>query len=210
MENVKNIMFDLDGTLWSTIDTCVATLAEIKNKYPDITEEISAEQVEKSMGKPFGEIAEMYYGYLGKEKAEQYAEEAFQKEIQNLLKYGGRLYPGTKSTIQKLAKQFKLYIVSNCIEGYIESFFDTTGLGEYFSDFESHGRTGLSKGENIKLVMERNQIEQAIYVGDTISDKVAASQAGIPFAYASYGFGQVEEYDYYLNQIEDLLHLVKE
>ena len=55
--------------------------------------------------------------------------------------------------------------------------------------------------------MERNHIKNAIYVGDTMSDKTAADFAGIPFCFASYGFGEVEEYDYKLDDIVDLLEI---
>lgn len=100
-----------------------------------------------------------------------------------------------------------MYIVSNCIEGYIESFLNSSNLTDYFKDYESNGRTKLSKGENIKLIIERNNIKKAIYVGDTISDKEAADYAKIPFVYASYGFGNVEQYDYKIDEINDILNI---
>lgn len=31
------------------------------------------------------------------------------------------------------------------------------------------GRTGLDKGSNIRLIMERNNIQSAVYIGDTVS-----------------------------------------
>lgn len=207
IKNFDSIIFDLDGTLWSTIDSCVQTLTKVKNKYSDITEDITAEQVKNSMGLPFDDIVKLYYGYLDKEKAVKYAEEAFYSNIDNLIKNGGTLYPKMQETIKKLSSQFKLCIVSNCVEGYIESFLNTSNLNEYFCDYESNGKTKLSKGENIKLVIKRNNLKNAIYVGDTISDKKAANYAQIPFVYASYGFGYVNEFDYKINSISDLLNI---
>ena len=43
--------------------------------------------------------------------------------------------------------------------------------------------------------MERNVPGSTCYVGDTPGDQKAAAQAGIPFIFASYGFGQVAEKD---------------
>lgn len=160
------------------------------------------------MGLPFDEIVKIYYGYLDKEKAEKYTKEAFNKNIDNLLKNGGTLYPKLQETIKKLSKHFRLYIVSNCMEGYIESFLNSSMLKDYFCDYESHGKTKLSKGENIKLVIERNHLKNAIYVGDTLGDKLVAAYAGIPFMYASYGFGNVIEYDYKLNDISKILKVL--
>lgn len=202
-----SIIFDLDGTLWDTIDICEKSLEEIKNKHPEITRTITKNEIRSAMGKPFNEIIEIYYSYLPKEKAIKYTQEAFNRNIENLLENGGKLYKNTIATIQKLSKEYKLCIVSNCIEGYIESFFNTSKLEKYFIDYESNGKTGLSKAENIKLVIRRNKFQNSIYIGDTIQDKEAANLNNIPFAYASYGFGKVSEYDYILKDIEDLKNI---
>ena len=50
----------------------------------------------------------------------------------------------------------------------------------------------LSKDFSIRLCMERNELQRALYVGDTAGDLDAARKAGIPFIYAAYGFGQVD------------------
>ena len=204
MKKIDGIIFDLDGTLWSTIDSCVKVLKEVRLRHPEVTRDIGSEEVEKSMGKPFDEIVKNYYGYIKKEKAIVIAREAFEENVNNLMKNGGTLYPNLEETISELSKKYKLFIVSNCIDGYIESFLETSKLANYFLDHECNGRTNLSKGENIKLIMERNSIETAIYVGDTMSDKEAADYAGIPFVYASYGFGEVDSYDYRIDAIYEL------
>lgn len=204
---IEAIIFDLDGTLWSTTDSCVKVLKETKRKYNDITKDIDAETVNKCMGLTFDEIVKEYYGYLDIEKAKKYTKEAFKNNIENLLKNGGTLYPKLKRTIKELSKNYKLYIVSNCVVGYIESFLKSSNLEIYFSDYECNGNTKLEKGENIKLVMERNNIKTAVYVGDTIKDKNAAVEANVPFVYASYGFGNVEQYDFILNEVCNLLNI---
>ena len=207
MNKIEALIFDLDGTLWSTIDSCLKVLNELRLKYPEITRKITREQVEQSMGKHFDQIVDIYFGYLDKERAEKIAKEGFQANIDNLIQNGGILYPSLEETIKGLSQKYKLFIVSNCVDGYIESFLDTSGLKEYFTDHECIGRTGLSKGENIKLIMQRNNIQNAVYVGDTMSDKEAADYANIPFVYASYGFGDVDSYDYKIDSVDNLLTL---
>ena len=88
-------------------------------------------------------------------------------------------------------KGYFLAIVSNCQEGYIEAFLAYHGLEKYFDDTENFGHTGHGKGDNIRLVVNRNRLEQAAYLGDTQGDWEAAREAGIPFIHAAYGFGTV-------------------
>lgn len=208
VKSFDSVIFDLDGTLWNTVDSCVKILAEVKERHKEITKDITAESVISCMGMPFEKIVENYYGYIEKDKAIIFAQEAFQNNIKNLLENGGTPYPNLENTIKKLSKKYKLCIVSNCVEGYIESFLKTSNLKAYFYDYESNGRTKLSKGENIKLVIKRNHFNNAIYVGDTASDEEAANYANIPFVWASYGFGKAEKYDYQLKQLSDLTNLL--
>ena len=212
MKKIDAIIFDLDGTLWNTVDSCLKAISLVKEEHNDITRDVTREQIESAMGKTSDEIINIYYGYLPRKKGEEYANEAFNKNafnknVENLLKEGGTLYPNTRETIINLSRKYKLYIVSNCVKGYIESFLNTSGLKDYFDDYESYGNTLLSKGENIKLVIERNNLKNPIYVGDTSGDMEGAKIAGIPFVYASYGFGDVESFDYKIDDISELLNI---
>ena len=206
-KKIDAIIFDLDGTLWNTVDSCLKATSLVKEEHKDITRDVTREQIKSAMGKTSDDIVNIYYGYLPREKGEEYANEAFSKNVENLLKEGGRLYPNTRETIMKLSKKYKLFIVSNCVKGYIESFFNTSGLKDYFDDYESYGNTLLSKGENIKLVIERNNLKNPIYVGDTSGDMEASYYAGIPFVYAAYGFGDVGSFDYKIDDISELLNI---
>lgn len=207
MKKIDAIIFDLDGTLWNTVDSCLKAISLVKEEHNDITRDVTREQIESAMGKTSDEIINIYYGYLPREKGEEYANETFNKNVENLLKEGGTLYPNTRETIINLSRKYKLYIVSNCVKGYIESFLNTSGLKAYFDDYESYGNTLLSKGENIKLVIERNNLKNPIYVGDTKGDMEASYYAGIPFVYATYGFGKVESFDYKINDISQLSNI---
>ena len=82
-------------------------------------------------------------------------------------------------------------------------------LNKYFVDYECPGRTGLAKAENIKLIVERNNLKNPVYVGDTQGDANAAKAANVPFIYAKYGFGEVEEFENEIESFEDLLKIIK-
>ena len=40
----------------------------------------------------------------------------------------------------------------------------------------------------------RNHLQQPVYIGDTKTDQVSCCKAGIPFIYASFGFGEADDY----------------
>jgi phosphoglycolate phosphatase-like HAD superfamily hydrolase len=56
--------------------------------------------------------------------------------------------------------------------------------------------------------IQRNELKKAVYVGDTIGDLEAANYADTPFIYASYGFGQLNDVKYSINNISDINRIV--
>ena len=63
------------------------------------------------------------------------------------------------------------------------------GIRELISGHLCFGDTQAPKGETIRVLMERHGITSAAYIGDTQGDADAARDAGIPFVWATYGFG---------------------
>ena len=118
------------------------------------------------------------------------------------------LYPRVTEVFEELSKKCKVGVVSNCQSGYIELFLKKNNLEHCVIDTECYGNTLLSKGENIKLLMKRNEIKNAIYVGDTIGDYNATVDAGIPFVFVKYGFGKVENPYKAIDDIREVLELV--
>ena len=79
---------------------------------------------------------------------------------------------------------------------------------EIHTDTENPGVTGMPKGENIKLVAERNDIDNIIYVGDTNGDYQATKIAGGTFIHAAYGFGKPEDETHRISDISELPELL--
>ncbi|HZG72472.1 MAG TPA: HAD-IA family hydrolase, partial [Chondromyces sp.] len=172
-----------------------------------VKKEITREDLTGLMGLQIEEIGKKLFPDLDENTQKQIMEECCALENDYLEEHGGVLYDNIENVLSILSEKYKLFIVSNCQAGYIEAFYKYHQLEKYFLDYENPGRTGLSKGENIQLIMERNNLSQPVYVGDTEGDLKAARYAGIPFVYAKYGFGKVGEYDYAINKFDELLSI---
>lgn len=183
------VLFDLDGTLWDSTPQITASwnLALAPHGI-----HLTLEQVQGVMGKTAAEIGAVFFPDRSQQEQQALFDACSDAEMAYLRQYGGKPYPHLEQILKELARNYSLCLVSNCQTGYIETFFHCTGLAPLFSDTECAGRTGLPKGENIRLVMERNGFDRAVYVGDTQKDLDAARQAGIPFLHAAYGFGTVD------------------
>lgn len=202
---IDSIIFDLDGTLWDSTEGVSKTWSLVLNKYDYERKEVTVEDLHSCMGKQLDEIGKILFPKLSSEVRKNLMNECCTLENEYLGKHGGVLYAKVEETLKELSKKYKLFVVSNCQDGYIECFFKAHKLDKYFTDYECPGRTGLSKGENNKLVIERNNLKKPVYVGDTEGDAESARVAGIPFVFAKYGFGSVEKYQYKIDSFQDLL-----
>lgn len=204
---IDSIIFDLDGTLWDSTDAAAVIWKEAAGKYPEVTDNISADRLKALYGLPLEEIAIKLLQSVSRETAIEIMRESTTKQCPYLEKVGGILFPGLEETLKKLKDNYRLFIVSNCEEGYIQCFLKAHQLQDYFEDFEYPGRSGVLKADNIRLIIGRNHLKAPVYVGDTQGDASATKEAGIPFVFARYGFGQVEEYDYVIDSFAELLEL---
>ncbi len=204
------MIFDLDGTLWDATEQIMLAWNEAMARHPEANGiQMTLPEVQGYMGTTLPEIARRVMPHLAPEHAAAIFEEGCVIEEELLKERGGILYPELRETLAELQKHFALMIVSNSQDGYIEIFLEKHGLAEYFCDTETAGRTGKPKCDNIRLVMERNDLTHAYYVGDTQGDHDSAVAAGAEFIHAAYGFGNVSEECEKVEKFSELLRYVE-
>lgn len=203
------IILDVDGTLWDT----TAIVAEAWNQalrraqVNDII--LTAEILKGQFGKTMNVIADSLFSSIPPEQRYNLMTACCQFEHDALHKTTNcLLYPNVKETLNELSIKYKLFVVSNCQSGYIELLLEKNQLEQYITDTECYGNNGNDKGTNIKLVVERNQLKAPVYVGDTIGDQQAADYAGIPFIFASYGFGSPTGYAARIEEFRQLASIL--
>lgn len=198
------IIFDLDGTLWNTSETIVPIWNEVLKSHRETDKQLTVAEMNGYMGKTLEQIARLMMPKLDLAKAMSIVHECCDVEQGYLRKVGGKLYDKLDETLELLKEKYSLYIVSNCQDGYVQAFLDYHGFNEIFDDFEMSGRTKRTKGENIRLIIERNNLDKAVYVGDTQGDCDAAKEAYVPFIFAEYGFGSVDNFKYSIKELSEL------
>lgn len=203
------IILDIDGTLWDTTPIVAKAWGEALEGHAEVAWRPTPENLKQLFGRPMWEIAAAVFPELSEGEQMKLMDHCCEYEEAALKKTGGNVFAGVVETIKELAETYKICIVSNCQAGYIELTMDKLGLSDVITDFECPGYTGLSKGENCRLVMERNGFRSAVYVGDTQGDADAAAFAGIPFVYCSYGFGKPDRYDYKIDRFSELTKLLQ-
>ena len=203
---IENLIFDLDGTLWDSTGACVrgwnVALTEL-----GISRKVTDKDLHSIMGMPHEAIYQKLFPEMTESQREEVARRTYAEELLTIQSDGGgRLFPGVSEGIEKLSGRYRLFVVSNCLQDYMDTFFDSSGLKSYFSDWECYGNTGNSKAENIKSVCQRNQLKESVYIGDTAGDQQAAMGADLKYFHVNYGFGE-PVYDCW--RFDDFVELTK-
>lgn len=206
----KGIIFDMDGTLWDSAEGIAMSWTRVVAQNYTSQRIITADEIRSVMGKTMDKLAEALFPELPEERRMKLLDDCCEAENAYLREHGGILYDGLEPTWEKLKENYSLYIVSNCQKGYIEAFLDHYGFWDYFEDIECYGNNGLKKGDNIRKVVKRNALEDAVYVGDIQGDYEASTEAGVKFIHAGYGFGEVAQEVPVIRTFPELAEVVRE
>lgn len=129
---LDSIIFDLDGTIWDPIDTVLNAWNSCIKKHGEIKGELTRTDLEGIMGLQLNDIGKKLFPYLSEEFSMKVITECCDLELGYLKKQGGKLYRNVENVLNVLSKKYKLFIVSNCQDGYIETFYEYHNLEKYF------------------------------------------------------------------------------
>lgn len=201
---IDSIIFDLDGTLWDSTDVVAKAWNCVIAEETDLDLRVTGDDLKNLFGRLLEDIAAVIFAEEPKERQLELIDLCCQEQHRTLLRNPGSVYERLEDTLKILSEKYRLFIVSNCQAGYIEVFLKSTGLSPYFEGHLCPGDTGKPKASNIKTIVDNYDLTSPVYVGDTVGDFHAAKEAGLPFIFASYGFGQVEQPDAIITSPMDL------
>ncbi len=202
MEKPDSIIFDMDGTLWNPMELY---LQAWNNGLKDsgVNKLLTAEEIKPLMGVEYKKVLDTILpGYSQQKQQEVHLN--IERHRRDLIGKGlGELYPGVFDGLKILADRYKLFILSNCPAGLIRLFMDWAQINEFITDEMAYGVNNMPKSHNMKLLIDKYNLQNPVYVGDTDGDRIQTEMAGLPFIFFSFGFGKAERFYKSYNSFEE-------
>ena len=203
MQKPDSLIFDMDGTLWDAVDTYAESWNLIFQKH-DIKRTIKRDDLLHVIGLDGKRLAKVMLPEFDDESGMEIYYEVNQVRREILPTSGGIMYKGVTEGIKQLSNKYKIFVLSNCAVGIIPLFLTWAGITEFVTDTMAYGTNQMPKNFNMHLLMDKHNLQNPIYVGDTNGDAEQTRLAGIPFIFASYGFGNTDDYDQKFDDFESL------
>ncbi len=189
------VMFDLDGTLVDSVPDLAAaidkTLRDLERPAAGVA------QVRDWVGNGARVLVRraLAGGLAHEHIDETLTEQALELFMQHYAENHAltEVYPGVRPVLDWLREQqVELAIVTNKPERFVAPLLDEKGLGGYFRWIVGGDTLPQQKPDPAALLhvlrLARVTAEQALFVGDSRNDVLAAKSAGVPCVALSYGY----------------------
>jgi len=200
------IIFDLDGTLFSSGNLAIESYKEVFKELGLTTP--SDKKLLSTLGYPIHEIWKMLIPK--DEDVRVRASELMEKVENEMIKNGvGDLFPNVISTLKALDRSgHQLMILSNCDKPYLDVISERFNFEEVFSELHCAGMyDNLTKSEILSILLKGDT--NAIMVGDRFHDIQAGIDNDIKTSWCNYGYSDKKlDADYEVKEFSDILKIV--
>jgi phosphoglycolate phosphatase len=178
MQNIKAIVFDLDGTLVDTMGGFADIAARLIAENYGLSEEKARAEYMRTSGMPF--FKQLGALFPGNEKN---AEVATQFEMDKLDVWRTNVVSDdTRAALQELKKKYPLAISSNNYARNVREFVKSENID---IDFPLGFQTGVSsKGKkHFKFLCDtlKARPDEILFIGDSLNDAKVAAECGVNF-----------------------------
>lgn len=202
------IIFDLDGTLYRTHETCLPPLYQLCGRY-----HLSIDKEDEKYL-----LCTTTASLLNKIAPEMTQEQKLDFEYQlkwseiEAVRTQGRLFEGIEELLSSLyGAGIDLAICGMGSKEYIEAVLKRCGIGSYFK-YIYYRKAGRTKSEAVKQLLKEARVnpDQCIMIGDSLTDLTAAEKNDVPFIGVSYGYDAdlLSEAEVIANRVEQLNTLI--
>ncbi|EFM11113.1 Haloacid dehalogenase domain protein hydrolase [Paenibacillus curdlanolyticus YK9] len=207
-----SLIFDMDGTLFQTDKILELSLEETfddlrtRKEWSEIT---PLQKYREIMGVPLPVVWEALmpdHSNAVREAANQYFQE---KLITNIKNGRGALYPHVTEIFAALKKAgHAIFIASNGEIEYLQAIVSYFGLDTWVTEtFSIQQIETQHKSDLVHYILDKHQIENAVVIGDRLSDIQAAKRNGLKAIGCRFDFAQEDELKQADVIIDNLLEL---
>lgn len=188
---IKNIIFDLDGTISKSAPGILNAFEYALEK---MGKTYSRDDLYKYIGPP---LRDSFVKELGEESADKgvdfYREYYFKKGI-----FETEIYDGIKELIEELYDfGFDIYLATSKGEESSKKILEYFGILKYFSYISGSSDDKNTKKKVIEHLLKENNLKssESIMIGDRSYDIEAANNLEIKTIAVAYGYGNNEEFE---------------
>jgi len=208
---IDAIIFDLDGTLVDSADGILLSFAGAFRVCGRATERELNDEV---IGSPLVPTLELLSGTDDNEVIEP-LKAAFIDYYDKTGYQETKVYDGVSEMLRRLKKStIPIFIATNKRKIPTDKIVGKLNWGEYFEAvyaLDSLQPPASTKGVLIKHILLTHQLQpsRTIYVGDREDDSVAATEAGVQFYRATWGYGGLDNLETLDKAIKKLIEVLK-
>jgi phosphoglycolate phosphatase len=193
LSKIRNLVFDLDGTL---VDSIPGIGASLGGAFLSIGREMPLADLRAAIGPPIGIIAKRLEPDLSDDEMAR-IERHYRSSYDTDGWRNTPLFPDVAETLQSCKQQgYRLFIVTNKPRIPTEKIVQHLGLESLFEEIvtrDSQSPGYASKAEMLGALLQRQALstESTVMIGDTAEDGEAAELNHLKFVYVTYGYGAV-------------------
>ncbi|WP_342535140.1 HAD-IA family hydrolase [Lysinibacillus sp. FSL K6-1151] len=193
----KAFIFDMDGTLFQTnliLEPALDATFDVLRTSGLWQGETPIEKYREIMGVPLPVVWETLCPMHAIEIREESNVLFHVKLIEQIRNHQGALYPHAEQTLATLSENYPLYIASNGQVDYLQAIVETYQLERFIKGIYSiQSIASGHKSDLVKRVVEENEIENGVVVGDRSSDIQAAHDNQLQSIGVRFDFAQDNE-----------------
>jgi phosphoglycolate phosphatase len=194
---LKLLIFDLDGTLIDSVPDLTYALNKTFNELG--IGSVTEEEVRNYLGNGAKTLIKRALKNVNDERMFEKTLKIFKTNYKNSLCVKTSLYPGVKETLEKLPD--KKAIVTNKPYEFVGEILKTLGIDRYFEMYIGGESLPEKKPSSMPLLYVCEKMgfkpENAVMIGDSKNDIIAAKKAGIKSVAVNYGYNYGEDVSVY-------------
>ena len=187
---IKNIIFDLDGTISKSAPGILNAFEFALEK---MGKSYDRENLYKYIGPP---LRDSFVKELGEDMADEganfYRDYYFKKGL-----FETSIYDGVRDLIEDLYKNgYNIYLATSKGEESSKKILDHFGILDYFSYISGSSNNKNTKKKVMDHLLNENNLKicESIMIGDRSYDIEAANELDIKTIAVTYGYGKVDEF----------------